>query len=64
MTLRHRRLGHMSEKGVAGVGEIGVARWRKAHSLEFCENYVLGKATRVKFDTTSNIIRDVKQYSL
>ena len=48
-TLRHHRLGHMSEKGMQVFHSIKLLSDLKQVSLEFCENCVYGKQKSVIF---------------
>ena len=48
-TLWHRRLGHMSEKGMKMLAADGRISKLKSVTTEFCESCVLGKQKRVTF---------------
>ena len=48
-TLWHRRLGHMSEKGLKKLVAEGLIPKLKNVTTEFCESCVLGKQKRVTF---------------
>ncbi|KAH9782240.1 hypothetical protein KPL71_008811 [Citrus sinensis] len=48
--LWHLRLGHMSERGLKELQKKGVFGSDKLSSLGFCEDCILGKAFRLKFD--------------
>nr|GEV62202.1 hypothetical protein [Tanacetum cinerariifolium] len=45
----HKRLGHISEAGLHELEKKEVLRNKGLGKLKFCENYVLGKSTRVSF---------------
>ncbi|GJR89434.1 retrovirus-related pol polyprotein from transposon TNT 1-94 [Tanacetum coccineum] len=45
----HKRLGHISEAGLRELKKREVLRNKGLGKLEFCENYVLGKPTKVSF---------------
>jgi len=47
--LWHRRLGHVSEKGLVERCKQGLLCGDKVEKLNFCEHCVYGKACRVKF---------------
>ena len=49
--LWHRRLGHMSERGLIELGKQNLLCGDKVEKLDFCEHCVYGKACRVKFGT-------------
>lgn len=43
------RLGHVGEKAMMVLGKQGLLKGTKSCKLKFCEHYVFGKQTRVKF---------------
>ena len=45
----HRRLGHMSLKGLLELGKKGLLNPNKISELDFCETCILGKSHRLKF---------------
>ena len=47
----HMRLRHASENAMQSLVKQGLLKGAKTYKLEFCEHCVLGKQTRVKFDT-------------
>uniref|UniRef100_A0A803PGK5 GAG-pre-integrase domain-containing protein n=1 Tax=Cannabis sativa TaxID=3483 RepID=A0A803PGK5_CANSA len=47
----HKRLGHVSERGLYKLNKQGLLGKVKLEHLDFCEYCVLGKACRVKFGT-------------
>ena len=49
--LWYMRLGHASENALQSLVKQGLLKGAKTCKLEFCEHCVLGKQTRVKFDT-------------
>ena len=49
--LWHMRLGHASENALKSLIKQDLLKGTKACKLKFCEHCVLGKQTRVKFDT-------------
>ena len=49
--LWHMRLEHAGENALQSLVKQGLLKGAKACKLEFCEHCVLGKQTRVKFDT-------------
>lgn len=49
--LWHMILGHVSERGLIELSKKNLLCGNKVSNLEFCENCILEKAKRVKFDT-------------
>ncbi|KAG8362995.1 hypothetical protein BUALT_BualtUnG0016000 [Buddleja alternifolia] len=49
--LWHRRLSHVSERGLVELSKQGLLAGDKIERLEFCETCVYGKSSRVKFAT-------------
>ena len=49
--LWHRRLGHISERGLIELGKQNLLCGDKVEKLDFCEHCVYGKTCRVKFGT-------------
>ena len=49
--LWHRRLGHVSERGLIELGKQNLLCGDKVEKLDFCEHCVYGKTCRVKFGT-------------
>ena len=45
----HRRLAHVSERGLQELEKQGMLEGDKLGKLEFCEHCIIGKATRLKF---------------
>ncbi|KAH9657209.1 hypothetical protein KPL70_022963 [Citrus sinensis] len=60
--LWHFRLGHMSERGLRELSKQGVLGEDKIEPLEFCEECVLGKSSRVKFSTGAHVSRGTLEY--
>ena len=50
--LWHMRLGHAGEKSLQTLAMQGLLKGAKTYKLDFCEQCVMGKQTRVKFSTT------------
>ena len=48
-SLWHRRLGHMSEKGMKMLLSKGKLPKLKSINFDMCESYILGKQKRVSF---------------
>ena len=49
--LWHRRLGHVSERGLQELGKQKLLCGDKVEQLPFCDHCVMGKARRVRFNT-------------
>ncbi|KAI4351350.1 hypothetical protein L6164_005724 [Bauhinia variegata] len=49
--LWHMRLGHAGEKSLQTLAKQGLLKGAKTCKMDFCEQCVLGKQTRVKFAT-------------
>ena len=49
--LWYMRLGHTGEKSLQALARQGLLKGVRACKLEFCENYIIGKKTNVKFGT-------------
>ncbi|CAM8916933.1 unnamed protein product [Rhodiola kirilowii] len=60
--LWHLRLGHGSEKGICKLHEQGNLGNGKLGNLDFCENCVLGKSSRVKFNKAIHRTTDILDY--
>jgi len=52
--LWHMRLGHTGEKSLQALAKKGLLKGTRTCKLEFCEHCVIGKKTKVKFDTTTH----------
>ena len=55
--LWHMRLGHAGEKSLQTLAMQGLLKGVKTCKLDFCEQCVLGKQKRVKFGTTTIILK-------
>ncbi|GJT30755.1 retrovirus-related pol polyprotein from transposon TNT 1-94 [Tanacetum coccineum] len=55
----HKRLGHISEAGLHELEKREVLGYKGLGKLEFCENCVLGKSTRVSFGRGQHTIEGV-----
>ncbi|RVW79759.1 Retrovirus-related Pol polyprotein from transposon TNT 1-94 [Vitis vinifera] len=60
--LWHRRLGHMSEKGLSILSKQGLISGAETGKLKFCETCVMGKQRRVKFSRGSHTTNEVLEY--
>ncbi|RVW33033.1 Retrovirus-related Pol polyprotein from transposon TNT 1-94 [Vitis vinifera] len=60
--LWHRRLGHMSEKGLSILSKQGLLSGAETGKLKFCETCVMGKQRRVKFSMGSHTTNGVLEY--
>ncbi|GJS83328.1 retrovirus-related pol polyprotein from transposon TNT 1-94 [Tanacetum coccineum] len=58
----HKRLGHISETGLHELERRDVLGNKGLGKLEFCENCVLGKSTRVSFDRGQHTTEGVIDY--
>ena len=54
--LWHMRLGHTNEKSLQTLMKQDLLKGANSCKLEFCEHCVLGKQTRVKFDSEIHYI--------
>ena len=61
-SLWHKRLGHVSEKGLIELGKQGLLNGDKIKNLDLCKYCVLGKASRVKFGTASQRTKGTLDY--
>uniref|UniRef100_UPI00144403F4 DDE-type integrase/transposase/recombinase n=1 Tax=Acinetobacter indicus TaxID=756892 RepID=UPI00144403F4 len=57
-----RRLGHVSDRGLKELGKQGLFGKDKLDDLEFCENCIYGKSTRVKFTRSTEVTRETLSY--
>ncbi|KAH9767170.1 hypothetical protein KPL71_011175 [Citrus sinensis] len=60
--LWHLRLGHMSERGLKELKKKGVFGSDKLSSLGFCEDCILGKASRLKFESAVHSTKERLAY--
>lgn len=58
----HLRLGDVSEKALQELGKHGLFGKDQVGKLDFCENCVLRKSTRLKFNTSSHTTTNVRKY--
>ena len=63
-SLWHRRLGHMSEKGMKILPLKGKLLELKSINLDMCESYILGKQKMVSFLKTGRTLKAVKLESV
>ncbi|CAB4283358.1 unnamed protein product [Prunus armeniaca] len=61
-SLWHMRLGHVGNKALQGLIKQGVLKGAKSGKVEFCEHYVLGKQTNVKFGTAIHQTEGILDY--
>ena len=50
-SLWHMKLGYVGEKFMQALSKQGLMKSAKTCKLKFCEHYVFGKKTKVKFGT-------------
>ena len=60
--LWHMRLGHAGEKSLQTSAMQGLLKGAKTYKLDFCEQCVMGKQTRVKFETTIHNTKGILDY--
>ena len=60
--LLHRRLGHMSVKGLQELCKQGILNSKLISSLDFCESYILGKAHKLKFTKSTHTSSNILEY--
>ena len=60
--LWHRRLGHMSERGMAVLSKQGLLGGVTTGKLKFCEACVKGKQRRVKFSSGKHTTKEILEY--
>ncbi|GAV82640.1 gag_pre-integrs domain-containing protein [Cephalotus follicularis] len=60
--LWHMCLGHMSERGMKTLSKCGLLYREQTTSLDFCEHCVIGKQSRVRFNTGTHSIKDTLDY--
>lgn len=58
----HKRLGHVSERGLQELQKQGLLNGRKLGKMGFCEDCIYGKATRVKFSSSVYKTREILNY--
>lgn len=62
ITLWHKRLGHMSEKGLLEPDKQKLLDIKKINELKFCENCTLGKSERIKFSQAMHTTKENLNY--
>ena len=60
--LWHRRLGHMSMRGLQELCKQGILDSKLICSLDFCESCVLGKAHKLKFTKATHTSKSILEY--
>lgn len=60
--LRHRRLGHMSEKGLDLLVKKDLLKNLKKPCMDFCEHCMYGKAHRIQFQPSKHRSRGILDY--
>ena len=60
--LWHLRLEHVSERGLYELGKQGLLSGDEISKLDFCENCVYGKASRVKFNASKHTTQAILDY--
>ena len=60
--LWHKRLGHVSHKGLLELHKQGLLGEKKLKNLPFCEDCILGKAKRVSFKTATHTTKQTLDY--
>ncbi|TXG53987.1 hypothetical protein EZV62_019243 [Acer yangbiense] len=58
----HKRLGHMSEKGLGELSKQNLLDGDQVNKIEFCENYILGKQHRLSFSTAQHTSKQTLEY--
>ncbi|TXG67707.1 hypothetical protein EZV62_008982 [Acer yangbiense] len=61
-TLWHRRLAHVSEKGLMELSKQGLLCGDKLDKLSFCDHCVYGKMIRVKFNVAKHCTQSILDY--
>ena len=62
MRLWHMCLGHMTEKGLMILGQLGMLKGMEKPSMEFCEDCIYRKQCRVQFYTSKSKSRNILDY--
>lgn len=60
--LWHLRLGHMSENGLKKLSKQGVLRMDKIVTLKLCEECIIGKSSRIGFNTIVHRSEGILEY--
>ena len=58
----YQRLGHVSEMGLIELEKQGLLCGDKLGKLQFCENYIFGQATRLKFKKAEHVTTGILNY--
>ena len=58
----HRRLGHISEKGLNEISKQGLLGKDKVSEMDFCEHYMLGKHHRLSFKVGQHNSKAILEY--
>ena len=61
-SLWHKRLGHMSEKGLNELSKQNLLDGDQVNKIEFCENCILGKQHRLSFSTAQHTSKQTLEY--
>ena len=56
------RLGHAGEKSLQTLARQGLLKGVGTCKMEFCEHYIIGKKTKVKFGTTTHCTEGILDY--
>lgn len=60
--LWHLRLAHISEKGLTELHKHGLLGKEQITNIDFYEDSVRGKSTRVKFSQGSHVTKEILNY--
>ncbi|KAL0545142.1 hypothetical protein IC582_020288 [Cucumis melo] len=60
--LWHKRLAHVSERGLQALSQQGLLGGVKNVELSFCEHCIMGKSTRVKFGKGKHTAKGILDY--
>ena len=62
MSTWHKRLGHVSERGLNELSKQGLLNGEKIGKLPSYENYIFGKATQLKFSKSVHSTTGILNY--
>lgn len=62
VSLWHKRLAHVSERGLLELQKQGLFGKEKVEDLPFCVHCILGKATKVRFNKAEHCIEGILDY--